>query len=120
MSVSDRSNGHCDSDITRKYNECFYLIWLDANQNAQETHNTEQKLRSIINQFQKFHDVQSCKRYIEQKLKNDRVVLIVSGTLGQQIVPCIHKLRQVVSIYVYCMNKKANECWASKHAKVAF
>ncbi|CAF3761627.1 unnamed protein product, partial [Rotaria socialis] len=29
--------------------EIFYLIWLDANANGKETRDTEQKLRSIIN-----------------------------------------------------------------------
>ncbi|CAF5071208.1 unnamed protein product, partial [Rotaria sp. Silwood1] len=44
--------------------------------------------------------------------------MIVSGQLGQEIVPSIHKLQQVVSIYVYCMNKKKNEQWARTFAKV--
>ncbi|CAF1196393.1 unnamed protein product [Rotaria sordida] len=44
--------------------------------------------------------------------------MIVSGRLGREIVPSIHKLRQVISIYVYCMDKRSNEQWAGNFEKV--
>ncbi|CAF1143683.1 unnamed protein product [Rotaria sp. Silwood1] len=44
--------------------------------------------------------------------------MIVSGRLGQDIVPSIHELRQVISIYVYCMDKSRHEQWARNFAKV--
>ncbi|CAF3749135.1 unnamed protein product [Rotaria sp. Silwood1] len=44
--------------------------------------------------------------------------MVVSGQLGRKIVPTIHSLRQVISIYVYCFDKKRNEEWACKYAKV--
>ena len=96
----------------------FCLIWLDSNADNQETRDTEQKLRSIINYLKKFQDVKPCQQYIEQSSNEDRLVLIVSGRLGQEIVPSVNRLRQVISIYVYCMNKKAHESWASNYVKV--
>jgi exonuclease V gamma subunit len=99
-----------------KHLEIFCLIWLDAN--GKESRDTEQNLRSVINYLKKFQDVQQCQQYIEERSKNDRLVIIVSGQLGREIVPSIHKLRQVISIYVYCMNKKSNEQWSSKFTKV--
>ncbi|CAF1353988.1 unnamed protein product [Rotaria sordida] len=44
--------------------------------------------------------------------------MIVSGRLGREIVPSIHELRQVISIYVYCMDKKSHEQWACNFEKV--
>ncbi|CAM4750563.1 unnamed protein product [Rotaria magnacalcarata] len=98
--------------------EIFYLIWLDANANGKETRDTEQKLRSIINNLKKFQDVKQCQKYIEERSKNDRLVMIVSGQFGREIVPSIHKLRQVISIYVYCFDKVRNKQWSDKFAKV--
>ena len=98
--------------------EIFCLIWLDANPDATEGRNTEQKLRSIINHLKKFRDVKQCQNYIETKSQKDRLVMIVSGQLGREIVPSVHKFRQIISIYVYCMNKKRNEEWACKFTKV--
>jgi hypothetical protein len=98
--------------------EMFCLIWLDENINIKETRDIESNLRTIINHLKKFQNIQQCQHYIEQRSKKDRVVLIVSGELGREIVPSIHNLRQVTSIYVYCMDKKGNEQWASKFSKV--
>jgi hypothetical protein len=50
----------------------------------------------------------------------DRILLVVSGQLGEQLVPKIHQLRQVSTIYVYCTNKKKNEQWTKQFAKVYF
>jgi hypothetical protein len=44
--------------------------------------------------------------------------LIVSGQFGREIVPKIHQLEQLSAIYVYCMNKEANEQWAKDFLKV--
>ncbi|CAF5016271.1 unnamed protein product, partial [Rotaria sp. Silwood1] len=96
--------------------EIFCLVWLDANIN--ETRDTERKLRSIINHLKKFQDVKECQKFIEERSKDERVVMIVSGRLGREIVPSIHKFRQVISIYVYCMDKEGNEKWARNFAKV--
>jgi hypothetical protein len=101
-----------------KHLEIFCLIWLDVNLNVKETRDTEQKLRCIINQIKKFQDVKQCQQYIEQRSKTDRLVLIVNSQFGREIVPAINQLRQVISIYVYCMDKRSNEQWTSKFAKV--
>jgi len=105
-------------DVDDKHLEIFCLFWLDSN--IHESRDTEQKWRSIINHLKKFQDVQQCRQHIEQTSENDRLVLIASGQLGREIVPSIHQLRQVLSIYIYCMDKKVNQQWSSKFTKVKF
>ena len=100
---------------TIEHLEMFCLIWLDAN--THESRNTEQKLRSIINQLKKFHDVDQCEKFIQSTSSQDRLIFIVSGQLGRNILPKIHHFRQVTSIYIYCMDKKNNQHWSS-YAKV--
>ncbi|CAF2098004.1 unnamed protein product [Rotaria magnacalcarata] len=107
---------HTNAD--NQHLEIFSLIWLDANPNVQELQGTQHKLCSIINQLKTFRDVEQCQNYIKGRTLKDRIVMIVSGQLGREIVPSVHKLRQVISIYVYCMDKKSNERWASKFSKV--
>ncbi|CAF4124585.1 unnamed protein product [Adineta steineri] len=111
-------NDNCHTNTDDKYLEIFSLIWLDANVYVKDTRNSEVKLRSIINHIKKFKDIKQCQQYIEQTSQKDRLILIVSGRLGQKIVPHIHQLQQVISIYVYCMNRKSNEQWAHKFAKI--
>jgi hypothetical protein len=99
--------------------ETVCLIWLDASANVSpENITTQKQLSSIIHHFKIFQNTQDCEEYIRKKTKDDRIFFIVSGRLGQEIVPRIHQLRQIFSIYVYCQDKQRNEEWASKFTKV--
>jgi plasmid stabilization system protein ParE len=99
--------------------ETFSLIWLDAKVNkTRDNRRAQQKLRHIINHIKIFKDQQQCEQYILLLSPQDRVVLIVSGQCGRQLVPQIHQLRQISSIYVYCMDKEGNEQWAKDYTKV--
>ena len=99
--------------------ETFSLLWLDAQVNTtEENRQAQQKLRKIINHLKTFDDQNQCQQYILSLSPQDRLVLIVSGRLGRQLVPQIHQLRQISSIYIYCMDKQANEQWAKNFTKV--
>ncbi len=108
------------SSIQQKQNlETYFLIWLDAAVNSsKENVEAQQQLRTSINHLTTFDDGNECEEYIRSVPKEDRIVLIVSGQLGQKIVPHIHQLRQISSIYVYCMDKKKNKQWAQDFSKV--
>ena len=99
--------------------ETFSLLWLDAAVNAtQENVRAQDKLRATIHQLKTFVDPNACEHYIKSVPPEDRIVLISSGRLGQTIVPRIHQLEQLLSVYIYCHDKQANEQWSSQHSKV--
>lgn len=98
--------------------QMFYLIWLDSN--SKDDRHAEEKLQSILNKLETFEDVSKCFEYIKQTSEKDRLILIVSGRLGREIVPLINDIDQVISVYVYCFDRKANEEWTSKYSKVKF
>ncbi len=99
--------------------ETFSLFWLDAQVNSTEDNRqTQQKLRQIINQLKTFDDQNQCQQHITSLSPQDRLVLIISGRCGRQLVPQIHQLQQLSSIYVYCMDAKANKQWAKDFSKV--
>jgi hypothetical protein len=118
MATTVLSNNESLTNGNENHLEIFDLIWLDTDGNIKDSRNTEQHLRSIINHFKKFQDVKECQEYIEQRSIQDRLVLIISDQLGKEMVPSIHKLRQVSSIYVNCQDKKSNEQWAKRFTKV--
>ncbi|CAF5150463.1 unnamed protein product, partial [Rotaria magnacalcarata] len=98
--------------------ETIYVIWLDASVNdLEENIKAQQSIRSIINHLIVFQTAIDCEQYINQTSRDDRILLIVSGRLGQEIVPRIHQCRQIFSIYVYCMNKARNDEWAKHFQK---
>jgi len=99
--------------------ETYYLIWLDSSVNRSEENIQAQKiLRTSINHLLTFENEEVCLHYIDRLSYDDRVVLIVSGRLGQIIVPQVSLLRQIISIYVYCMDKQVNEQWTQHFSKV--
>jgi hypothetical protein len=95
------------------------LIWLDTTVNtSQENIDAQHQLRRLINHLNTFTDSDQCEQYIRSSSRDDEIVLIVSGHLGRVIVPRVHRLRQVLSIYVYCMDKTKNEQWSNQFKKV--
>jgi len=98
--------------------ETFSIFWLDASVNDQKNLEVQKKLRTIINQLKTFEDAEEFKARIRRIYEGDLTVLIVSGQLGCIVVPEIHKLPQVASIYVYCMNKTVHEKWSQAYSKV--
>ncbi|CAF4714250.1 unnamed protein product, partial [Rotaria magnacalcarata] len=38
--------------------------------------------------------------------------------MGQQLVPLIHDLEQIHSIYIFCMSKHKYESWAKDYRKI--
>jgi hypothetical protein len=101
--------------------ETFSLLWLDAQvETSDENRQAQKQLRNIINHLKTFDNENDCQQYILSIPLQDRVVVIVSGRLGRTIVPHIHHRRQIISIYVYCMDKQANEQWSKNFTKVLF
>lgn len=99
--------------------ENVYLVWLDALvETATENIATQQEFRTIIHQFKTFPSVDVCEQYLQKRSKYDRIILIVSGRLGQVLVPRVHQWRQIYCIYVYCQDKQRNEEWAKNFNKV--
>lgn len=99
--------------------EIFGLIWLDAQVNSDQ-HNldAQKQLRAIINHLKTFDNANQCQNYIIAIPRYYHLVLILSGQLGKEIVPRIHHLDQVSTIYVYCRDRAGNEEWAKKFHKV--
>lgn len=99
--------------------EDILFYWLDAEVNTSDHNKTLQKqICSVIDYLEIFDNQSECQEAIKSLPKNERLILIVSGRLGRQIVPQIHDLRQVISIYVYCSDKALNEEWARQFKKV--
>ncbi len=98
--------------------ESFACLWLDQNVNStDDNRETQQELRQVINYLRTFDKSDKCEQYIRQ-ITHEKVVLIVSGSLGQQVVPRLHSLPQFSACYVFCGDKQANEQWAKQYSKV--
>lgn len=65
------------------------------------------------------HEECQCEKYIERR-PNYRLILITSGCSGCELVPRIHRLIQVASIYVFCRDETSHKKWACQFSKVRY
>ena len=116
MASTDSRNE--DFETKTGHLEIFSIIWVDALENDEEIRATEKKLRKTINHLKRFNNVKQCQQYIEKTSQNNRLILVVSGRYGRELVPVIYQLRQITSIYVYCMDRDSNLKWSRSYTKV--
>jgi tetratricopeptide (TPR) repeat protein len=95
------------------------LIWLDSSidHNNDDCRNTVSQLRRVVNDVNTFTDGDRCIQFIE-RINNEKVCMIISGSLGEHIVPRVHNMSQVDSIFIFCGNKKRYEQWVKGWSKI--
>ena len=99
------------------------FVWCDATIGTpgkmSDTQHTIKKLADIINQngqlVHTFDELNACREFI---VDVNNVCLIVSGSMGEELVPLIHNLDQIRSIYVFCFDTARHYAWASNYPKI--
>ncbi|CAF1138025.1 unnamed protein product [Adineta steineri] len=131
--ATSKTNGtkkiHSTSDVSTSAtsNRCMnmqrmqnvLLIWLDHNiddDNA-DCNNTIKQLKRVVNNLNTFTDDNQCIEFI-QTINNNKVCMIVSGSLGQHIVPHVHDMSQVDTIFIFCNNQEWHKQWAKQWPKI--
>ncbi|CAF2078155.1 unnamed protein product [Rotaria magnacalcarata] len=97
----------------------FLLVWLDANldESKQDFKNSLTNLQQLVVSIRTFTDAEQCIRFIKDT-KEEKIVLIISGSLGQTVIPNICACSQLDSIYVFCSNQSVHEQWTKDVLKV--
>ncbi|CAF4216874.1 unnamed protein product, partial [Adineta steineri] len=95
------------------------LIWLDNNINENNTdcNNTIKQLKRVVNNVNTFTNGDQCVEFI-QTINNNKVCMIISGSLGKHIVPHVHNMSQVDTIFIFCNNQEWHKQWAKEWSKI--
>ena len=98
-------NDENDNPICRN-KESFTLIWFDKNiqLNMKDIQLTKNMLREINDYTLFFTEFGDCIQYIKS-VKSETIFLIVSGSDADALLSEIHTLRQIDSIFIFCMDK---------------
>lgn len=91
------------------------VMWLDREHND-ECKTVIEELRRATDHLELFISVGKCEAAVRRS--NTPVVLIVSGQMGQELVPRIHNLPQLTGILIFCSNKERNKQWSKSFSKV--
>jgi tetratricopeptide (TPR) repeat protein len=74
-------------------------------------------LRRVVNDINTFDDGDQCIQFINT-INDNKVCMIISGSLGESIVSRVHNMSQVDSIFIFCGNKKHHEQWTKEWSKI--
>lgn len=97
----------------------YLLIWLDSNLNASDEDfaNSLGQLREVVNTINTYTDYHQCLQFIHEA-SNENLLIIVSGSLGEQIIANIHPISQIHAIYIFCTNISKHEQWTQQWNKI--
>lgn len=85
------------------------IIWLNTTGNHT---NSIKQLRYVSETISLFTDVDECIRFLTD-IKDDRAFLIITGTLGEQMVSLIHDIPQLDSIYFFSDHQAVHQPYVS-------
>ena len=97
----------------------FHLLWLDPDidlSNEDYQHNLVQ-LRRIVNNVNLFTQRDECIDFLTE-VDDKKAFLLVGDAISQQVVPLIHDIPQLETIYLLCHNTSEYEQWAKAWVKV--
>jgi tetratricopeptide (TPR) repeat protein len=118
--ASAHSKGaNADRRINIQMMQNVLLIWLEYNidENSIDYRNTIVQLRCTVNDIKTFTDRDQCIDFLTD-IHNENVLMVISDALCQNIVPFIHDVPHLQTIFVFCRNKTQLEQWTKDWSKV--
>lgn len=95
------------------------IVWLDRtiNKNNPGHRSYIRRLFHTVTDTQTFNKEQECIDFVEKSV-DKKIYMVISGALGQQVVPRVHHLAQVDSIFIFCFHREQNEDWIKDWSKI--
>jgi hypothetical protein len=96
------------------------LILLHASineENNEDSQNIIMQLQHVVNSVNLFEDVDECVTFLREK-KDEKVIMIILDSLAQLIVPLVHDISQLDSVFIFCTTTKCHEQWAKDWSKI--
>ena len=84
---------------------------------AADCRNTMTQLRRAVNSINTYTDDEECIQFLETMVQ-EKACMIISDALGEHVVPRVHNMSQVDSIFIFCSTKKYHEGWAKEWPKI--
>ncbi|CAF1634499.1 unnamed protein product, partial [Rotaria magnacalcarata] len=97
----------------------FIIIWLDPNVDEFNVNfpNSIARLRNIMSWIKVFTLPDDCVDYLTD-VTDENVFLFVENSFRKQLVPLIHELPQLFSIFVFCNDDDKQQTWTKEWTKV--
>lgn len=97
----------------------YLLMWYDPtfDESNDKFHNSITRLRCIVNTIDTFNDADQCIDSLTD-INDEKVFLIVTDIVEQDMISLVHDIPQLHSIYIYCDKQSNEELWMKKYLKI--
>ena len=96
------------------------LVWLDntvTDENNADYRKTVKELKRMVNNINMFTGGEECIQFI-QTISDDKICMIISDSLGQDIVQRVHHMPQINSIFIFCHSRTYVDEWTKNWSKI--
>ena len=99
--------------------EDLVVVWLDETINNDNPIwlKRQNRLQDRISFIRTFVDQTECIKYISS-ICDEHIFLILSGSIGEIILPEIHDRTQLHEIYLFCYDTVKHEQWSKSYSKI--
>lgn len=97
------------------------IIWLNVNEHEKSVNNIKllNKFQEIVDSVEIFNEMKIFEEYIENNINKNKIIfLILSGKFIDIIIPKIHDIISINSIYIYSQDKSQYELLSKKYLKL--
>lgn len=119
VNITTTTSSSCANHSRRRTVQNFLLVWLDASidESNKDYRDMLKTLRNIVNDVYSVTQSNECLEFFK-KTDVEKIFVIASGYLGQYLIPDIHTLPQLDTVYIFCDNKTRHEQWAKNWKKI--
>ena len=97
----------------------YLLVWVDATIDESSTdcqHSLEQ-LHTVVNNVTILTELDACVHLL-QSVKDEKAFVIVSCALAEDLVPRIHSMGQVDTIYIFGGDQAPHKPWSKEWSRI--
>jgi len=115
----EKATSASNSKSSSHFVELTILVWLDAS--SEKTNDVTQKtinhFRRVTNIVQVYSDLEKCYQFMSS-IQDEKILFVVSGSFGPQILSRIENFDQLYSAYIFCGNKANHIEWSKQYKKI--
>ena len=103
----------------RHFTQNYLLLCLDASLDKSNEDYQEKltQLRTVVDEVNLFSQRDECIDFLTN-IDDKKAFLLIESTIAQQVVPIIHDIPQLDSIYILCRNISSLQEWSKAWVKI--
>ena len=100
--------------------ETSSILWLGSSTaDAHGKLDMQQQLREITSRVKLLTDLEEGEQSVRSLSNEERVTLLADETLALELLPRVHDLEQMTSIYIHSLENSTAEQWRDQYPKVS-